>query len=251
MTATVFDRPIAHRGLHARDAGVIENSAAAFEAAIARGFGIECDLQLTGDGEVVVFHDHDLKRLVGRDGSIHTISADTLGSATLLDSADGNRPQRFKAFLEQIDGRAPLVIEIKQQPTAQGNRTIAQKAVALAAGYRGLYVFKSFDPSILNAVRKAGYTGPLGIITYAYDKPEWYGDMKASTRFLLRHLLHWPYSRFTFISCERTALVLPAVRLFRMLGMKVMSWTVKSSGDAAEVLTKADQIVFEGFDPEQ
>lgn len=251
MTTTVFDRPIAHRGLHARETGIIENSAAAFEAAIARDFGIECDLQLTGDGEVVVFHDHDLKRLTGRDGSIHTISADVLGSVTLLDSADGNKPQRFKAFLEQIGGRAPLVIEIKQQPTAEANRTIAQKAVALAANYPGLYVFKSFDPTVLSAVRKAGYKGPLGIITYGYDKPEWYGDMKPSTRFFLRHLLHWPVSRFTFISCERTALGLPVVRLFRALGMKVMSWTIKGSGEAADALSKADQIVFEGFDPEQ
>ncbi len=247
---TPFDRPIAHRGLHDRSRGIIENSASAFEAAIARGFAIECDLQLSGDGAILVFHDHDLQRLTGRDGNIHELAGNEICAMPLLDSASGDTPQLFAQFLEQIAGRVPLVVEIKQQPTAAGNAEIAEKSVEIARDYRGPLVFKSFDPTVLKAVRKAGYSGQLGIITYGYRTPEWDGHIPAHRRFMLRHLLHWPLSRFTFISCERTALDLPAVRFFRTFGMNVMSWTVREKAHVPGVRAQADQIVFEGFDPE-
>lgn len=249
MTAP-FDRPIAHRGLHDRSSRVIENSAAAFEAAIAHGFGIECDLQLCADGQLMVFHDPDLKRLTGREGSVHQITGAELGKIQLLDSADGNCPQTFAQFLGQIAGRSPLVVEIKKQPTDELSILAAQKAVEAVAAYSGSLVIKSFDPVIVRAVRKAGFRGKIGIITYGYNTPAWDGDLSASRRFVLRHLLHWPWTRFTFISCERTALGLPAVRLMKALGMKVMSWTVKEKSHAAAVMRQADQIVFEGFDPD-
>ncbi|MCD7061179.1 glycerophosphodiester phosphodiesterase family protein [Pelagibacterium xiamenense] len=249
MHSSPFDQPIAHRGLHNREEGVIENSASAFEAAIARGFAIECDLQLTSDGEAVVFHDHDLERLTGRSGPIHAVTAGEIAKTPLLLSKSGDCPQTFEAFLAQIAGRTPLVVEIKHQPNASARDALAKRAVALAKAYTGPLAFKSFDPHTLKAVRDAGYTGPLGIVTYAYRKPEWDGEISPLQRFVLRHLLHWPVSRFTFVSCERTALALPAIRLCRALGTKVMSWTIRDKAHVPAVLRQADQIVFEGFDP--
>ncbi|MGB3335731.1 MAG: glycerophosphodiester phosphodiesterase family protein [Devosia sp.] len=70
MTEPMFSKPIAHRGLHDRAKGVIENTASAFEAAIAGGYAIECDLQLTSDGVPIIFHDSDMKRLLGKDGAV-------------------------------------------------------------------------------------------------------------------------------------------------------------------------------------
>ena len=70
MTTPLFPRPVAHRGLHDRANGVIENSASAFAAAIAGDFAIECDLQLTSDGHAVVFHDEKLERLTGETGLV-------------------------------------------------------------------------------------------------------------------------------------------------------------------------------------
>ncbi|WP_404403669.1 glycerophosphodiester phosphodiesterase family protein [Pelagibacterium halotolerans] len=249
MNSSPFDQPIAHRGLHNRDEGVIENSASAFEAAIARGFAIECDLQLTGDGEAVVFHDHDLERLTGRSGSIHDVTADDICNTPLLLSKAGDRPQTFAAFLDQIANRTPLVVEIKHQANPAARDALTKRAVEAAKSYQGPLVFKSFDPHTLKALRDAGYKGPLGIVTYAYRNPEWDGQYSPLQRFVLRHLLHWPVSRFTFVSCERTALALPAIRFCRALGTKVMSWTVKDKAHVPEVLRHADQIVFEGFDP--
>jgi glycerophosphoryl diester phosphodiesterase len=250
MANPPFDRPIAHRGLHDRERGIIENSRSAFAAAIERGFGIECDLQLSADGEAIVFHDDGLERLVGRTGLVRSRLSDELIVTPLTGSGNADCPQTFPEMLGQIAGAVPLVVEVKKQANGPDTDALAARVVECVKGYQGTLVIKSFDPLMLIALRRAGYAGPLGIITYGYDKPEWYGDMPAGTRFVLRHLLHYPRSRFTFISCERTALGLPAVRLFRVLGFKVMSWTIRSETEAADARRGADQIVFEGFDPE-
>ena len=76
MGKGIFDRPIAHRGLHDRDAGVIENSRSAFARAIEEGYAIECDVQLTRDGVPVIFHDDTLERLTGLSGYVRDISSD-------------------------------------------------------------------------------------------------------------------------------------------------------------------------------
>lgn len=250
MIPAPFQRPIAHRGLHDKKRGIIENSASAFEAAIARGFGIECDLQLTADGEAMVFHDPTLKRVLGQKDQVRAMSAQQMGALPLLGSAAPDRPQTLAAFLGQIAGRTPLVIEIKQQANTADVDILARRVAALVSAYKGPLTIKSFDPRTLIAMRKAGYRGPLGIVTYGYDRPDWYGDMPAPTRFILRNLLHYPFSRFTFISCERAALTRPAIGLFRALGFKVMSWTIKSAAEARDARQHADQIVFEGFDPD-
>ena len=114
MTEPLFPNPVAHRGLHDRASGIIENSASAFEAAIIAGFAIECDVQLTSDGVPVIFHDDVMKRLLGKEGAVADCLAADILSAPLLDSAAGDRPQKFTDFLAQIAGRALLQVELKR-----------------------------------------------------------------------------------------------------------------------------------------
>lgn len=244
-----FDRPIAHRGLHDRGRGIIENTASAFAAAIERGYAIECDVQLSRDGIPMIFHDDDLDRLTGVAGPVGARTMAELASYTLLDSAAGDTPQRFSEFLAQINGRVLLQIELKQQPDKSSTEVLAQTVMDALRGYRGPVTLESFDPKLITEVKKRGATMPVGIVTYAYDEPEWDQHLPDSTKFMLRHLLHWPVSRFDFISCRDKSLDLPAVKLFRSLGMPVCAWTIKSPAAALAVLGKADQIVFEGFDP--
>jgi len=246
-----FDRPVAHRGLHDRAAGIIENSASAFAAAIERGFAIECDLQLTSDGEPVVFHDDDLPRLTGRSGFVRDLPVAEMTALPLLDSTAGDRPQRFGDFLDQVGGRTLLQVELKRQKGRAATETLASKAAAALAAYKGPVTVESFDPHLIALVRRYGFAGPVGIITYGYDKPEWEDGVTPAQRFLLRHLLHAPYSRFTFISCYQEALDLPAVRFWRALGVPVTAWTVRSPDQARAAAGRADQIVFEGFDPDR
>jgi glycerophosphoryl diester phosphodiesterase len=246
----LFDRPIAHRGLHDRAAGVIENSKSAFEAAITRGFAIECDVQLSSDSVPIVFHDDNLERLTGLKGPIGQRTAAELTATPLLGSAAGDCPQTLTDFLNKIAGRTLLQIELKRQPTSRMADVLGQTAARAIGDYAGPVAVESFDPGLLTRIRRHGYKGPLGIITYRYDQKEWDADLTDGQRIVLRHLLHWPWTRFSFISCFARSLDLPAVRFFRSLGMPVTAWTIRSSEERRVVGNHADQIVFEGFDPE-
>jgi glycerophosphoryl diester phosphodiesterase len=148
-----------------------------------------------------------------------------------------------------VNGRTFLQIELKRQDRA-GNITLANAVADALRGYRGAYCLESFDPGLLVALRRAGVTAPLGIITYGYDERAWDQDIGYLQVFILRNLLHWPATRFDFISCRDVSLNLPAVRLFRSLGMPVTTWTIQSAEQAQKALTQADQIVFEGFAPQ-
>ena len=249
-TEPMFPRPIAHRGLHDRAAGIIENSASAFEAAIAGNFAIECDVQLSSDGVPVVFHDDDLARLLGREGAIADTSAGDITSSPLLDSAAGDRPQRFTDFLSRIAGRTLLQIELKGQRDAAGTQLLARAVAEALKAYDGAVTIESFDPNLLTAIRQFGFTGPRGIITYAYDRPDWDSQLSEEQRYRLRHLLHWHETQFDFISCHNQALDLPAIVFWRALGKPVTAWTIRSRVEADAAAPHIDQIVFEGFNPD-
>lgn len=246
----LFDRPIAHRGLHDRANGVIENSRSAFEAAIAHGYAIECDVQLSSDGVPFIFHDDIFDRLTSAQGRTDALPIGEVQKLTLTGSSAGDVPQRFAEFLAQIGGRAMLQIELKQQADAAKTRALAHAVAEALRGYSGPYTLESFDPALLAALRREGVTAPLGIITYGYDEPEWNADLPRWKQFALRHLLHWPWTRFEFISCRNVSLFLPAVRFLRARGMTVTAWTITSPQAALAAARGADQIVFEGFLPE-
>lgn len=248
-TAPLFPRPVAHRGLHNRAAGIIENSASAFEAAIAADFAIECDMQLSSDGVPIVFHDNDLERLTGLTGPISARTATELTSTPLLGSQAGDRPQRFTDFLAQIAGRTMLQIELKHQTDVAGTQLLARAAAETLKSYIGSVTVESFDPNLLTQIRQFGFTGPRGIITYDYETKDWDKHLTADQRYTLRHLLHWHETQFDFISCDKDALELPAIKFWRALGKPVTAWTIRSNIEAAAAAPHIDQIVFEGFDP--
>lgn len=250
MTQSLFPRPIAHRGLHDRAKGVIENSASAFAAAIEGNFAIECDLQLTSDGEAVVFHDEKLERLTGESGLVSDRTAAEMTAMRLLDSAAGDRPQTLHAFLDQIAGRALLQIELKHQPSLEATDRLAKVAAAALGQYSGLITVESFDPRLIRLIREHGFAGPRGIITYDYEGEDYPPGITEDERYTLRHLLHWHETQFDFISCDKGALTLPAITFWRALGKPVTAWTIRSKVKAEAARPYIDQIVFEGFNPD-
>ncbi|UZF93350.1 glycerophosphodiester phosphodiesterase family protein [Bosea sp. NBC_00550] len=240
-------RPIAHRGLHDLAAGVIENSPSAAQAAIAGGFGIECDVQLTADGEAVVFHDFVLDRLTGETGAVVERKAEALSAITLKGSNDPILT--LSAFLDLIGGRVPLVIEIKSR--FDGNLALTRRTVEVVAGYRDHpIVIKSFDPAIVTALRELAPDIPRGIVAMnAYD----YGDydrLSPERKHALANLLHFTESRPHFLSWKVVDLESAAPYLCRnALGLPLMSWTVRTPGERQRAAKYADQMVFEGFRP--
>ena len=160
-------RPIAHRGLHSKQFGLVENTPAAAAAAIAKNYAIECDVQRTKDGEAVVFHDFTLDRLMRAEGRVDAFRADELGQLAYKDC--DQRIVSLTDFLARIGGRTPVIVEIKSR--YDGDMRLADRALATVAAYPGPVCLKSFDPAVLVHLRGAGAACPLGLVAQArYDR---------------------------------------------------------------------------------
>jgi glycerophosphoryl diester phosphodiesterase len=243
----LVDRPIAHRGLHDRTAGVIENSASAARAAIAGGYGIECDVQLSADGEAMVFHDFTLDRLTGQTGRTDGLSAEALAETSLTGTQDAI--PRLGAFIDLIDGRVPLVIEIKSRFDGDLALTRRTADIVLARRDRPI-VLKSFDPEIVAALRDLAPGIPRGIVAMNDYSGDDTGHLSAERRHAMANLLHFSHSRPDFLSWKVADLPSAAPYLCReALGLPVISWTVRTPADRERASRHADQIVFEGFLP--
>ncbi|AVX04441.1 glycerophosphodiester phosphodiesterase [Maritalea myrionectae] len=243
MLKQIFAHPIAHRGLHQVAHGIAENSKAAFIAAIVNRFGIECDIQLTGDDQAIVFHDEKLDRLTPQSGMVADISAGQASHIPLKESADHDHILSFQQLLALVDGRVPLIIELKSQEAR--NAQLANAVHHAAKDYMGVLCFKSFDPDLIRQLNRLKDKWPKGIVVER-ETPE---GKSAATGFALRHLLHLPLTRPDFLSCDVDSLDLPAVRLYRATGRQVMSWTINSKARLEKAKAEADQVVFEDIDP--
>lgn len=235
-------RPIAHRGLHNESLGIVENSASAFAAAMAHGYAIECDLQITGDGEAVVFHDEQLDRLTGAKGLVRDLTAAEMTALTLRGGSD--KVQSFAALLAQVKGKVPLVIELKSHWDA--DERLAARALKLLEGYAGPYCLMSFDPDVVAALRRLSPATPRGIVAECAFDP-YYAWLPPARQQELRSLSHLSRSRPDFISFYFEELPFAPVTALRAAGMPVISWTIRSSAEAHQALRHSDQITFEGF----
>jgi glycerophosphoryl diester phosphodiesterase len=239
-------RPIAHRGLHDREAGRPENTLAAAEAAVAHRFAIECDVQLSGDGEAMVFHDDALGRLTARQEAVREVSAAEL--ATLAVGGSAERIPTLADLLARVRGRVPLVVEVKSR--FEGDLRLAERTAAVVRDYAGPLALKSFDPAVVAALAGLAPDRPRGIVAQAdYDKPE-YAALPEEVRRALGELLHLGESRPDFLSFRVADLPCAQAYLCRHLGgMPVMAWTVRDAEARAKAAAHADQMVFEGFAP--
>jgi len=239
-------RAIAHRGLHAKSRGVIENSLAAALAAIEKNYAIECDVQLAGDGEAVVFHDETLDRLTGVNARLCDLTSREIAEIRFRDG-DGKIPL-FSDFLATVAGRVPLLVEIKSR--FDGDMRLAARVAALSASYSGALALQSFDPAVLMQLRSAGTDRPLGLIAQArYDDPEW-RKLSAEERLALAVLAHYGQTRPDFLAWHVADLPHAAATLWReALGRPLLTWTVRDADEGKRATRFADQIIFEGFLP--
>lgn len=235
-------RPIAHRGLHDFSKGVVENTASAFAAAIAGGYAIECDLQITRDGEAVVFHDDHLERLTEGHGLVKDLTAREMQGLTIRNS--GDRIQTLSELLGQVRGQVPLVIELKSH--WDGDERLAKRALALLEGYQGPYCLMSFDPDVIAAVRRMAPDVIRGIVAErATDS--YYSSLPLAMQTELRTLSHLARTRPDFVSFYFEELPWAPITALRSDGMPVITWTIRSQAQAQMALRCSDQITFEGF----
>ena len=241
--------PIAHRALHDRAAGRPENSRAAIRAAVAAGYGIEIDLQLSADGVAMVFHDEDLARLTGIKGWVRDRSAAELSAIRLIDAEDGI--PTLAEVLRIVDGRVPLLIEIKDPTLASGPDVgkLPARVAEVLAGYQGPVAVMSFNPHVIAAFHKAAPDIAVGLTTCAYEAGEW-PMLDAATREHLASIADFDDVGASFISHDRADLENPAVTALKARGVPVLCWTIQSPAQEMDARRIADNITFEQYRPE-
>jgi len=227
-------RPVAHRGLHDLNKTRWENTLAAFEAAAKAGFAIECDVHLTKDGGVVVFHDDDLQRLAGREGRISDL---TLSEATALHvGGTAECVPTLRQMLDLVDGRVPLVIELKG---IEGRDDGLVAAVARELGeYKGEAAIMSFDHHLIRRFASDAPGIPGGLTaegTRTQDFEAHFSMLAHGISFVSYNVHHLPNPFVTFVR--------------EKLHMPVISWTVRDREMQKHSELNVEQITFEGFDP--
>lgn len=225
----------AHRGLHGP--GVPENSPTAFAQAIARGLGIECDIQRSRDGQAMVFHDATLDRLTAETGPVAARSAAELGQIALAGSSD--TIPTLRQLLDQVAGRVPLLIEIKSP--RDDHRRISALCLAVRRvleGYLGAHAIMSFDPRV---VRWFADHSPLTLRGLVVTEE----DDKALPGMVRRRLALW-HARPQFLAYDIRDLPSRFAAAQRARGLPVITWTVRSAEHRERAAAHADAPIAEG-----
>lgn len=230
----------AHRGLW--DTEKPENSLPAFEAAVSRGFGIEMDLHLTRDDQLVVFHDDSLKRMCGVDRPIADCTLDELRRYRLKDTDCGI--PTFDAFLDTVNGQTPLLIEIK---TDKRVIRLCELAAARLDRYTGPWMMESFDPRAVRWFRQHRPDTLRGQLTFGLVSPS------QVPRTLLMRLLASQImnvlSRPDFIAADALTDHSLPLKLLRLFPAHWVAWTVRSQDQMDALSGRYENQIFEGFVP--
>jgi len=249
LDGEVYRRPIAHRGLHDRAKGRLENTAPAFLAAIARGYGIECDLQAAKDGTPMVFHDEMLGRLIDAAGPLAAHSPADL--SRLRYRGQDSRILRFAEFLELVGGRVPLLVEVKRAKQHPPRRSYLLKIAQEARAYCGPIALMSFDRDIVTGLAELAPAIPHGLIVGSHQLPaSWWTTPSPSIRnaAVARRLGSAPPG-LDFLAVD--------VRMLRsarawMAGnprpIPLFSWTIRTARERAAATRWADAPIFEGYE---
>lgn len=236
-----FLRPYAHRGLWGE--GVPENSLAAFCAAAARGFAIELDVQLSRDGEVMVFHDYTLKRMCGRDVKLADLSAAELSACALGGTAE--TIPTFREVLAAVGGRVPLLVELKGE---SGNTALCPAVAALLDEYEGAWCVESFNPLLLRWFKKHRKNAVRGLLSTNLIKEKKKGSPLLN--FALSALWLTCLCRPAFHAWDKKYPRRVALRVGKSLfGVASFVYTVKDAAAYERYLAAGTYPIFDGFVP--
>lgn len=236
--------PVAHRGLH--DEKKPENSLAAYEAAASLGYAIETDLHIIKDGAIAVFHDDDLLRMTGDPRKIEACTMPQLKELRLKGTAE--KIPTLEEFLACVDGRVPLLIEIKNMENRKPKEVVKEIAKVLD-GYRGEYAIQSFNPWYVKEYKKLRPNIMCGILSSASTGKDFGGGIKGAFKsWMLRDLRLNFTVKPDFVSYGHWGLPRKAVQKFK--GYK-LAWTIRSEEEADNALKYVDNIIFENFLPKK
>jgi len=223
----------AHRGLHGP--GVPENSPSAFAAAIARGMGIECDVQKSADGQAMVFHDWELDRLTGESGPVAARTSAELGQIALSGNADCI--PTLRQLLDFVGGRTPLLIEIKSKRDRRPTPLCLAVRRALE-GYTGPHAIMSFDPRVGHWFRKHSPRTLRGLVVTEENA-------RTFQWVIYRHWCLW-HAKPDFLAYDVRDFPSRFAANQRARGIPVLTWTVRSPELRSIAANFADAPIAEG-----
>lgn len=233
----LLETPIAHRGLHTDE--IPENSAAAFSNAVQNGYPIEMDVRIIDDGTVIVFHDDKLARMTGCDGYASTLKKSDLDNLCLAHTEE--KIPTFEQFLTQINGKTPLLIEIKNEAKVG---ILESKVLQMLKSYTGNFAVQSFNPYSMEYFKVNAPDIPRGQLSCVFDKK----TLTRFKRYMLSHLKMNHVSCPDFISYSIDNLPNKYVTKTKL---PVLAWTVRSNTEAEKAAQCSDNIIFEKFTPQQ
>lgn len=239
-------RPAAHRGYHDREAGRLENTLPAVAAAIEKNFAVEVDVRLTADGRVVVFHDADLGRLTDRDGRVADQNLSALREARMK-GADAGIPT-LEELLDLVAGRTPLLLEMKMD--RPGAPALGNAVADALATYDGPVAAMSFDHEAIARLRRRAPTLLRGLVAGGYRRAD-YPALAAWRRLAYRHLASAAVAVPHFVAYDVRRLPASGAQSLRhFFKVPLLTWTVRTAEERATAAQWADQMIFEGFDPD-
>jgi glycerophosphoryl diester phosphodiesterase len=245
----VFLRPIAHRGLHSVRAGLVENTAPAFRAAIDKGYGIECDLQAAGDGVPMVFHDAKLERLMDASGPLKDHSGKELAKLRFRNSDE--KMLTFSQFLKLVDGSVPLLVEVKSKGRVPTPGFIPQIA-ARARAYKGPIALMSFDRKIVASLIEHAPTVPCGAIvgSQQYLSGLWRRPRKPDEAGSPPRMFGSAPDGISFLAVDVKLAAAARKWLARhRLALPLFTWTVRTPRQREAAARWADAPIFETYQP--
>lgn len=230
--------PYAHRGLHFGE--VPENSMAAFRRAVEDRCGIELDVRLTKDGEVVVFHDDELFRMCKSFAAVSSLTYDELSKLRI--SGTNERIPRLSEVLSEVSGQVPLLIELKGSDTA-----LCDRVFDLLDSYGGAFSIEAFDPRMLYYVRKKRPSYYRGQLVTRVRKGE--ARISLIARLLLSHMLLNFLSRPHYTACDKRWY--PRVAIFfasHLFGVKKLMWVARGDDECKRMMDDGIIPIFEKID---
>ena len=232
--------PIAHRGLHGGN--LIENCEGAFAAAIENDYAIECDVQLTADGEAVVFHDDTVDRLLDGSGQVNSFTTKQLKKMAFKNGT--GHVQTLAELLEQVAGRCTVVIELKT--LWDNNVNLSKRALEVLHNYDGPHALMSYDPLMISCVALDSPTTIRGIIGER-SATDTYKTLPFSQNLELRQMSHLTKTKPHFISYYFRDLPYHPVTQFRAKGNPVITFTIRNPQQAASAKRYCDQVTFQDY----
>lgn len=235
----LFAPPVAHRGLWS-PGGAPENSLAAFQAACAAGYGIELDVQLSRDGEAMVFHDDDLKRMTGAAGKIADLTTAELAELRLAGTDE--RIPSLADTLRLVGRRSLVHVELKTPYGQVG--PLEQRVHEILIDHAGPVCVIGFNP-YSHAWFAERHPGVMrGLDSYSYSRAP---QMSEAQRKAFANLEHVAIAKPHFLALGLDMLPSELAARYRADGLPVVAWTVKSPEQWDAVREGCDNLIFEGF----